>query len=63
MTLSLPFSERSFEQKVSLQRTLLRFSAILLFRNEARHAGQSRKNAGMRDISQNTEFPARLRDG
>ena len=47
MTLSLPFSQRSFEQNVSVQRKLMRFSAIyLLFRNKARNAGRSRKNAG-----------------
>ena len=46
MTLSLPFSQSSFEQNVSVQRKWMRFSAILLFRNKAGNAGPSRKNAG-----------------
>ena len=48
-----------FRKKCTLQGKLLRFSAILVFRNKARIAGCSRKNAG----SQNAGFPARLRDG
>ena len=39
------------------------FLRFLLFRNKAKNAGRSRKNAGMREISQNAGFPARLRDG
>ena len=31
--------------------------------NEAKNAGCSRKNAGMREIDRNAGFPARLRDG
>ena len=34
-----------------------------LFRKNARNAGRSGENAGMREISQNAGFPARLRDG
>ena len=39
------------------------FQRFLLFRNKARNAGRSRKNAGMRERSQNAGFPARLREG
>ena len=38
------------------------FQRFLLFRNKARNAGCSRKNAGVREESQNAGFPARLRD-
>ena len=31
--------------------------------NKGKNAGRSRKNAGMRERSQNAGFPARLRDG
>ena len=41
--LSLTFSQSVFEQNVSVQIKLLRF---LLFRNKARNAGRSGKNAG-----------------
>ena len=61
--LSLTFSQCFFEQNVSVQLTLLRFSAIFVISNMARNAGRSGKNAGMREISQNAGFPARLRDG
>ena len=40
------FSQSFFEQNVSVQVKLLRFSAIFLFRNKARNAGRSGKNAG-----------------
>ena len=33
------------------------------FQNKARNAGRSGENTGMREISQNAGFPARLRDG
>ena len=36
---------------------------FFLFQNIARNAGRSRKNAGIREISSNAGFPARLRDG
>ena len=36
------------------------FQRFLLFRNKARNAGRSGKNAGMREINQNAGFPARL---
>ena len=39
------------------------FQQFLLFRNKARNAGRSGENAGMRQISQNAGFPARLQDG
>ena len=58
--LSLTFSQSSVDQNVSVQLKLLRFS---LFQNKARNAGRSDKNAGMREISQNAGFPARLWDG
>ena len=59
--LSLTFSQSFFEQNVSVQLKLLRFSAIF-FQNKARNAGRSGENTGMREISQNAGFPARLRD-
>ena len=62
MILSLTFSQSFFEQNVSVQLKLLRFSAIL-FQNKARNAGRSGENTGMREISQNAGFTARLRDG
>ena len=55
MTLSLTFSQSFVEQNVSVQLKLLRFSAI--FRNKARNAGRSDKNAGMREITKMREFP------
>lgn len=63
MTLSLTFSQSIFEQNVSVQLNYCDFQRFLLFRNKARNAGRSGKNAGMREISQNAGFPARLRDG
>ena len=39
------------------------FQRFLLFQNKVINAGRSRKNAGMREISQNAGFPARFRDG
>ena len=67
MTLSLTFSKSFFEQNVSLQLKitviLSDFERFLSFRNKARNAGCSHTNAGMREISQNAGFPARLRDG
>ena len=63
MMLSLPFSQSSFEQNVSVERKLIAISRNFLFRNKARNAGRSRKNVGMREISRNAGFPARLRDG
>ena len=39
------------------------FITLLLFPNKAKNAGLSGKNAGMREVSQNAGFPARLRDG
>ena len=62
MILSLTFSQSFFEQNVSEQLKLLRFSAIF-FQNKARNAGRSGENTGMREICQNAGFPARLRDG
>ena len=46
----MTFSQSFFEQNVSVQLKLLRFSSIFLLRNKARNAGRSRKNAGMRDF-------------
>ena len=57
------FSHSLFEQNVSVQLKLLRFSAIFFLQNKARNAGRSGENTGMREISQNAGFPARLRDG
>ena len=59
MILSLTFSQSFFEQNVSVQLKLLRLSAIF-FQNKARNAGRSGENTGMREISQNAGFPARL---
>ena len=46
VTLSLMFSQSFVEQNVSVQLKLLRFQRFLLFRNKARNAGRSDKNAG-----------------
>ena len=54
MTLSLTFLQELFQTKCVVQLKLLRFSAIFVFfRNKARNVGCSRKNAGMREVSQN----------
>ena len=64
MTLLLTFSQSFFEQNVSVQLQLLRFSAIFAILKYSQKCGMfSKKNAGMREISQNAGFPARLRDG
>ena len=63
MTLSLAFLQSFFEQNVSIQLKDCDFQQFLSFRNKARNAGCSGKNAGMREITKNAGFPARLRDG
>ena len=62
-TVSFTFSQSLFEQNVSYSENYCDFQRFLLFRNKVRNAGRSGKNAGMREISQNAGFPARLRDG
>ena len=42
---------------------LPQFVRKFVSQNKAKNAGRSGKNAGMREIRQNTGFPARLRDG
>ena len=55
---------RAFSNKMSpYSQNYCDFQRFLLFRNKARNAGRSRKNAGMREISQNAGFPTWLRDG
>ena len=55
---------RAFSNKMSpYSSNYCDFQRFLLFRNKARNAGRSGKNAGMREISQNAGFPARLWDG
>ena len=55
---------RAFSNKMSpYSKNYCDFQRFLLFRKKARNAGRFRKNAGMREISQNAGFPARLRDG
>ena len=61
--LPMTFSELFRTKCIRTAKIIAIFSDFFHFRNKARNAGRSRKNAGMREISQNAGFPARLRDG
>ena len=74
-----PFGERPFGELFSsykrksfsvtlahnffLAPKIITFFRKFVSQNKAKNAGRSRKNAGMREISRNAGFPARLRDG
>ena len=50
---------RAFSKKMCLYSSnYCDFQRFLLFRNKARNAGCSLKNAGMREVSQNAGIPA-----
>ena len=56
-------SRRAFSNKMSPYSWNYCDFQRFFFQNKARNAGRSGENTGMREISQNAGFPARLRDG
>ena len=58
MKLSLTFSQSLFDQLSPYSKHYCDFQRFFLFRNKAKNAGRSGKNAGMQEISQNAGFPA-----